>query len=177
MTSPSTPIRPTPFPRLDTLSTDLRQAQDDRSLKRQYQRRQHSYASNVAAQPKGKTALLQDFSRFVASFTGEAEVCYQFALRTSSVVKPDIVQAAVVAYTNDETSDDGQTQECLLDVGRSSTDGLDFDFGFELLADPDVFDSINLAPTLTAVSGNRQHLDGIADLWTAIGCAVSCHTT
>ncbi|KAK4611859.1 Nonribosomal peptide synthetase sidC [Fulvia fulva] len=150
MTSPSTPIRPTPFPRLDTLSTDLRQAQDDRSLKRQYQRRQHSYASNVAAQPKGKTALLQDFSRFVASFTGEAEVCYQFALRTSSVVKPDIVQAAVVAYTNDETSDDGQTQECLLDVGRSSTDGLDFDFGFELLADPDVFDSINLAPTLTA---------------------------
>lgn len=153
----STPTRPTPFPRLVTLSTALRQSQNGHAQQRQYQRRRYSYASNAAAQPTGKTALLQDFSKFVASFTGEAEVCYQFVLRTSSVVTPEIVQASVVGDANDASSDDGCASECVLDISRPSMDKLDFGFGFEVLADPEVFDSMGLVPTVKAVSNTIQY--------------------
>ena len=69
----SSTIRPTAFPRFDTLSADPRQVSLREDGAPEYRRRQYSYAHDVSAQPKGRNALLQSYSRFIASFTGESE--------------------------------------------------------------------------------------------------------
>ncbi|KAK4496852.1 hypothetical protein PRZ48_011301 [Zasmidium cellare] len=142
-------IQPTAFPRLDTLSAAVPQEESRHQTQQRYRRRQFSYASNPAAQPKGKAALLQDYSRFIASFTGDAEVCFQFALRNDlqAVAKPEIVHASVLDRSN--AMEGSSTEEdCIVEIDQQQDVDVGFDFGLELLADPDNFDSISVLPTL-----------------------------
>lgn len=127
MTTSLKNIGPTAFPRLDTLSAN-------RGPRRQhpiYRRREQSYANNLKEQPRGKTGLLQGFSRFIAALTGEEEVCFKFIIRNDYVVSsaPEIVAAEV---SRDSIEID-QQQQTLDNVEH-------FDFGLELLADLDNFD-------------------------------------
>ncbi|KAF2170493.1 hypothetical protein M409DRAFT_64212 [Zasmidium cellare ATCC 36951] len=143
-------IQPTLFPRLDTLAATISQDRSRPEAQQRYRRRQFSYASNPAAQPKGKAALLRDYSCFIASFTGDAEVCFQFALRNDlqAVAKPEIVHASVVdpqtAAGNESSNGDG----CIVETSPQRNVDVGFDFGLELFADPDNFECVLFSPNL-----------------------------
>lgn len=147
-------IQPTAFPRLDTLATALPQDGSRHERQQRLHRRQFSYASDPATRPKGKTALLQDYARFIASFTGESEVCFQFALRNDfqAVATPEIVQASLLETSSDTNHKGRDEHDCMLDIDRQRKSDGQFDFGLEMLADPDDFDSISISPTLDCVS-------------------------
>lgn len=118
-------VRPTAFPRLDTLSADT----GTRGLSPIYQRREYSYVSNLKSQPRGRTGILEGYSRFVAALTGEEEVCFQFVLRNdfAASASREVVTAGV--------------SKDAVDINRRLDDDEQCDFGLELLADLDHFDS------------------------------------
>ncbi|THZ23114.1 acetyl-CoA synthetase-like protein [Aureobasidium pullulans] len=137
--------RPTVFPRFDTLATPARR---ERNGKRQCGRRAFYYATNPVARPKSRDALLQSYTQFITSYTGESEVTFQYALRTrlEKPLESQIIQAKIL---NGQTvSEIEQTDDCVLGVFQPHEDGTEaFDFGLEILADVDNFNSAK-APTL-----------------------------
>lgn len=140
-------ITPTTFPRLDT-SDSLRGTSDSSRFKR----REFRYHSNADSAPRGKRALLQDYSRFVASFTGESEVCFRFALRSS--LEADLPYETVEADVSESGAigDNGEVvTEVALQIRPHVANDEHFDFGLELLADPDNFDTAHEAPILDCV--------------------------
>lgn len=155
LTMASSTIQPTAFPRFDTLSADSRQVSSREDGAPEYRRRQYSYARDISAQPKGRNALLQSYSRFIASFTGESEVCFQFALRSSlRDSRPEIVQAAVIDRPRSGDGNSQNSSECTVDTAPSKSPDHDtFGFGLELLADPDHFSTISESPIIQAVCG------------------------
>lgn len=145
MADSSLDSRPTVFPRFDTLATPARRERNDN---RQCSRRAFYYATNPVARPKSRDALLQSYTQFITSYTGESEVTFQYALRTrlDKPLESQIVQAKIL---NGQTvSEIEQTDDCVLDVVQPHEDVTEaFDFGLEILADVDNFDSAK-APTL-----------------------------
>ncbi|CAK1363027.1 unnamed protein product [Cercospora beticola] len=144
-TSTTYRCRPTNFPRLDTIE----QNNHTSIASRQTLRRQWTYHTNPAAAPKGKTALLRCYSRFIADFTGESEVSFQFLLRehvdrtsNSSVVEAEFDDRSQQQHENDKDS------ECCLDVKETDQSQGPFGFGLELLADLEHMDTLNHAPQL-----------------------------
>jgi len=137
-------VSATLLPRFDTLAHDPRRRFTSASLPaHRYKRRQLSLAEYPAALPEGRIAILRSFASFVSDFTGETEVSFQFALRTSLAARgrPQAVQAGITHVDNDVRD---VNVEC-----RQWLDGDEvFDFGLEILADPEELDSILIPPVL-----------------------------
>lgn len=143
-------IRPTAFPRLDDLSSPV--LFEDRN-ETQYKRHNFSFATDHIPCPRGRDALLKGYSRFVASYAGECEVAFQYALRTQlyDAVEPRIIQARTVdpeIWLDHEDIKDYVFDTVHPEEGNTTI----FDFGFEIIADVDNFASIEAPPLLHCVS-------------------------
>lgn len=124
MATSATMVRPSAIPRFDTLSNELiYQGQHC-----DHQRREYSFASNVEDRPRGKDAILQGFARFIAALTGDEDVCFQFAIRNGQTT-PDVFRSISAVVFGDS-----------IDISQNSSNGEQYDFGLELLADLDNFD-------------------------------------
>lgn len=148
-TSTTYRCRPTNFPRLDTIE----QNNQTSVASRQTLRRQWTYHTNPAAAPKGKTALLRCYSRFIADFTGESEICFQFLLRENveRTSSPSVVEAEFHDRSQQQHEHD-KGAECCLDVKEIDQSQGPFGFGLELLADLEQMDTLERAPQLNCVS-------------------------
>jgi len=143
-------IQPTVFPRLDNLSSSVQSEANDEV---QYKQRHFSFATNHVPCPRGKDALLKDYCQFIAFYTGECEVAYQYALRTQThhAVEPQIIQARKIdteILSGHKTNND-YTFEI---IHPEEEDTVSFDFGFEIVADVDNFISTEAPPLLNCVS-------------------------
>ena len=143
-------IRPTAFPRLDNLLSSVQHEGNDEV---QYKQRDFSFATNHVPCPRGRDALLKDYSEFIAFYTGECEVAYQYALRTQihHAVEPQIIQAR--AMDTEILSDHKTNKDYTLGIiqpeeGHTTS----FDFGLEIVADVDNFISTEAPPLLNCVS-------------------------
>ncbi|KAI4745378.1 acetyl-CoA synthetase-like protein [Aureobasidium sp. EXF-12298] len=132
-------IQPTTFPRLNDLLSPIQHEDIDEA---QYKQREFSFASNHVPCPKGRDALLKSYSQFVASYTGESEVTFQYALRTQlyHAFEPQVHQAK--AFTGNISSEHEQPHDYMFDIiQHDEEDTTNFDFGFEIIADVDNFAS------------------------------------
>lgn len=158
MATPNTTVRPTAFPRFDT--RDHTQDRTGDVINIDYKRRDFEYAAKDI--PKGKTALLQGYCRFIAAFTGEYEPSFECALRYDTQAQPrrEVVSAEVLGEDSEDLSND-----VLLEIKHDVTTIERVGFGFELLVDPEDFDTLNTRPVLDCVSssGVCEQFETIAD--------------
>lgn len=167
-------IRPTVFPRLDDLSSPVLREDNDEI---QYKRHDFSFATNHIPCPRGRNALLKDYSRFIASYTGECEVSFQHSLRTKllDVVEPQTIQARAIdtgAFPDHEEIDDHTFRIIHPEEGDTTT----FDFGLEIIADVDNFMSREASPLLHCVSEFVPcFILAIVLTPTAFSCSISRH--
>lgn len=79
---------------------------------------------------------------------------YQFALRNDlqTVAKPEIVHASVLDGKDNSEVERTDGGGCSVETDQQQDLDLEFDFGLELLADPDDFDSISVASCIDCVS-------------------------
>ena len=141
---------PTIFPRLDTLPGDAR---SDHPVPTDWRWKRHSYLNSPAACPKGRHALLQGYSRFITALTGEPRIGFRFVLRTALSEQSE--QQHVEAFVLDPEAKARTARECILDLNPAAGNNecLDTEFGLELLADPDEFESTEseIQPDLVSV--------------------------
>jgi hypothetical protein len=143
-------IQPTTFPRLDDLLSPIQHEDIDET---QYKQREFSFAINHVPCPRGRDALLKSYSQFVASYTSESEVTFQYALRTQlhHTVQGQIIQARCIDE-QDLAYYEGPDR-CIFEiVQHKEEDPKRFDFGLELIADVDNFASVEAPPQLKCVS-------------------------
>lgn len=146
MASSST-IQPTTFPRLDDLWSPARHEHNDQTA---YKRLDLSFTKHQKARPRGKGDLLKSYSRFIAIYTGQSEVTFQYALRTEihKPVEPHVIQCRT--FDESAVSGSDMTDDYVLDLVQHTQHQEDtkaFDFGLEIIADVNNFDSTE-APTL-----------------------------
>ncbi|KAG9613762.1 acetyl-CoA synthetase-like protein, partial [Aureobasidium melanogenum] len=115
-------IQSTAFPRLDDLWTPIQREHNDQTA---YKRLDFSFSSNQKACPRGKDDLLKSYSQFIASYTGQSEITFQ-TLDANAVSGPDM--------TDDYVLD-------LVQHSQHQEDTKTFDFGLEIIADVDNFES------------------------------------
>ncbi|KAI5361486.1 Putative AMP-dependent synthetase/ligase, Condensation domain, phosphopantetheine binding ACP [Septoria linicola] len=147
MASPNPLARPTAFPRLDTL--DHSQS-TTAVVPGQLQQQRFGYHSNVSAAPRSRTALLHGYSRFIAAFTGDTEVCFQFSFRQQLDTKPilEVVEAEILDE-QEVCTYNKRVSKCVSDLKPYTAPAAEpFGFGFELLLDPENFDSTHTSPDL-----------------------------
>ena len=142
--------RPTVFPRLDDLLSPI---QLDDNCDTRYKRFDFSFATNRVPCQRGRDALLKDYSRFIASYTGEGEVTFQYALRKQlqCAVESQVIQTRMIkpeGFSDHENMDDYTFNISHLKDGDTAS----FDFGFEIVADVDNFISAGASPLLHCVS-------------------------
>ncbi|KAI4761094.1 acetyl-CoA synthetase-like protein [Aureobasidium sp. EXF-3400] len=138
-------IQPTTFPRLSDLLSPIQHEDIDET---RYKQRKFSFATNYVPCPKGREALLKSYSQFVATYTGESEVTFQYALRTAlyHAFEPQVIQAK--AFTGEISSEHEQPHDYMFDIiQHEEEDTTNFDFGLEIIADVDSFSSAE-APAL-----------------------------
>jgi len=143
-------IRPTAFPRLDNLLSSVQHEGNDEV---QYKQRDFSFTTHHVPCPRGRDALLEDYSQFIAFYTGECEVTYQYALRTQlyHAVEPQIIRAR--AMDTEVLSDHKTNNDYTFDIIHPEEgDTTSFDFGLEIVADVDNFISTEAPPLLNCVS-------------------------
>jgi len=143
-------IWPTAIPRLDNLLSSVQHEDNDEA---QHKRRDFSFATNHVPCPRGRDALLKDYSEFVAFYTGECEVAYQYALRTQlhHAVEPQIIQAR--AMDTEILSGHKTNNDYALDIIQPEEgDTTSFGFGLEIVADVDNFISTEAPALLNCVS-------------------------
>lgn len=163
-------IQPTAFPRLDDLWTPNQREHNDQTA---YKRLDHSFTTNQKACPRGRDDLLKSYSQFIASYTGQSEITFQYALRTEihKPVEPHVIQCK----TFDESAVSGSdlTDDYVLDLVQHSQHQEDtkaFDFGLEIIADVDNFDSTEAPLLLSSVSiirimMNENHISNADSLF------------
>ncbi|KAG9602741.1 acetyl-CoA synthetase-like protein, partial [Aureobasidium melanogenum] len=125
-------IQPTAFPRLDDLWTPIQREHNDQTA---YKRLDFSFTTNQEAHPRGREDLLKSYSQFIASYTGQSEVTFQ-------------------TFDGSAVSGSDMTDDYLLDLVQHTQHQEDtkaFDFGLEIIADVDNFDSTE-APVLLSCS-------------------------
>lgn len=83
-------------------------------------------------------------------------MCFQFAVRTDlqTVAKPEIVHASVLDRQDSTRGDRNDGGDYDVEVLQQQDLENEFDFGLELLADPENFDSISVPPCLDCVSAH-----------------------
>ncbi|KAI5198753.1 acetyl-CoA synthetase-like protein [Aureobasidium subglaciale] len=138
-------IQPTRFPRFDTFAVP-REEHNERS---DYRTRDFSFATSGVSRPRSKDALIQSYSEFLTSYTGQHEVAYQYTLRTS-LDKPSEVQI-IQAKTVEESTVPAIERPCCFAFNTSEHTNRGeeaFDFGLELLADIDQFESAKSSSSL-----------------------------
>lgn len=140
-------IRPTAFPRLDDLSLPIL-CEDHNET--QYKRHDFSFATNYIPCPRGRDALLEDYSQFIAAYTVECEVTFQYALRTQlyDEVEPKTIQARTI--DTETLSDHGDIKDYTFNIMHPEEGR--FDFGLEVVAVVDNFISTEIPPLLDCVS-------------------------
>ncbi|KAI5242094.1 acetyl-CoA synthetase-like protein [Aureobasidium subglaciale] len=142
-------VQPTRFPRFDTFAAS-REGQNERS---EHRTRDFSFATNGVPRPSSKDALIQSYSEFLASYTGQHAVAYQYTLRTN-LDKPSEVQI-IQAKTVEESTVPVIEKICrhaFITTDYTNEGDEIFDFGLELLADVDQFESIKSSSFLDCVS-------------------------
>lgn len=143
-------IQPPVFPRLhDLVSSVPRENNGETTLKQL----DFSFATNHVALPRGRDDLLASYSQFIASYTGDSEVTFQYALRTQlhHTVQGQIIQARCIDE-QDLAYYEGPDR-CIFEiVQHKEEDPKRFDFGLELIADVDNFASVEAPPQLECVS-------------------------
>lgn len=151
MECPATIKIATTFPRLDTLSGNAR---SDHPVSTDWRWKRHSYLTSPAACPKGRHALLRGYSRFITALTGEPRIGFRFALRTALSERSEQQHVKAVVSDNEPEAEAGSVNSCILSLSAAGEDEEypDSDFGFELLADPDDFDSFKSEVQLDCVS-------------------------
>lgn len=154
MECPTTIKTATTFPRLDTLSGDAR---SDHPVPTDWRWKRHSYLNSPAACPKGKRALLQGYSRFITALTGEPRIGFRFALRTVLTEQSEQQHVKAVVSDDEPEAKAGSADNCVLSLSAAEEDeeGPGSDFGFELLADPDDFESSESEIQLDCVSCHK----------------------
>lgn len=167
-------IRPTSFPKLDNL---LSYVQHQNNEEAQYKRRDFSFATNHVPCPRGRDALLKNYSQFIAFYTGECEVAYQYVLRTQlhHAVQPQIIQARAMdtEVLLDHKTNNDYTFDIIQPEERHTTS---FDFGLEIVADVDNFISTEAPALLNCVSMFfSQLISTISLTQTAFRCSVPCN--
>jgi hypothetical protein len=165
-------IQLTTFPRLSDLLSPIQHEDIDET---RYKQRKFGFATNHVRCPKGRDALLKSYSQFVATYTGESEVTFQYALRTQlyHVFEPQVIQAK--AFTGKISSEHEQPHDYMFDIiQHEEADTTNFDFGLEIIADVDNFASAEAPVLLSCVS--------LPSFWlstyltpTAVCCSISCH--
>lgn len=151
MASSNSLVRPTAFPRLDTLDHSHSPAA---VVPRQLKQQRFEFHSNISAAPRSRIALLHGYSRFIAAFTGDTEVCFQFSLRqqlnaesTLEVVEAEILDEQELSRYNKRIS------KCVSNLKPYTAPAAEpFGFGLELLLDPENLDSTHTSPELDCVS-------------------------
>jgi hypothetical protein len=131
-------IPPTAFPRLDTtFSAQVASINNAQRKRRDF----HFNPSSGRPAPKGKQQLLKAYARFISTFVGDSEVCFEYALRNSldAKVQTSPIQAGVANEPENTTIEESPSLE---DASSS------FGFGLEILADPECFDTANVEPQL-----------------------------
>jgi hypothetical protein len=143
-------IQPTTFPRLDDLLSPIQHEDIDET---QYKQREFSFAINHVPCPRGRDALLKSYSQFVASYTSESEVTFQYALRTElyHASESQVIQAK--SATREMTSGHKQSDDYMFDIiQHKEEETTRFDFGLEIVADVDNFASAEAPALLSCVS-------------------------
>lgn len=143
-------IQPTVFPRFDSLVAPVQRERND---KRQYSRRAFYYATNPIARPKSRDYLIKSYSQFITSYTGDLKIAFQYALRTrlDKPLESQIIQAKILG--GQTVSETEQTDDCVFEKFHHNQDDPEtFDFGIEILADVDNFDSTRVPTLLDCVS-------------------------
>ncbi|KAL1306330.1 hypothetical protein AAFC00_005049 [Neodothiora populina] len=137
----------TAFPDLDTLRAECRvtsldaTSSTDQARDVSRERLEYQFSTNESY-PRSKDGVLQGFARFIGTLTSESEVSYQFAQRlgphhTDKVYK---IQAAI-SEGQAAAQIGGESLPCTIDLSEISIDQELADFGIELHADPDNFDT------------------------------------
>jgi hypothetical protein len=168
-------IQPTTFPRLSDLLSPIQHEDIDET---RYKQRKFSFATNYVPCPKGREALLKSYSQFVATYTGESEVTFQYALRTAlyHAFEPQVIQAK--AFTGEISSEHEQPHDYMFDIiQHEEEDTTNFDFGLEIIADVDNFTSADAPVLLSCVSVSSLWLTRSTCLTplTAVCCSIPCH--
>lgn len=146
-------IQPTAFPRLDILCSPL---QRESNSQKAYKRLAFSFTTAQDAHPKGRDDLLKSYSQFIASYTGQSEITFQYVLRTQlyKPVEPQIFQSRT--YDEQAISDSDRTHDYVLDlvhhIQQQTQTTTTFDFGLEIVADVDHFLSAEAPALLSCVS-------------------------
>lgn len=151
MECPATIKIATTFPRLDTLPGDAR---SDHPVPTDWRWKRHSYLTSPAACPRGRHALLQGYSRFITALTGEPRIGFQFSLRTALPERSEQQHVKAVPSDGEPEAEAESAENCVpsLSAVEEDEEGLDSDFGLELLADPDDFESSESEVQLDCVS-------------------------
>lgn len=147
-------IECTAFPRLDT-DVDVSSSRTATSTEDHphYETVEHAYGGDLLRRPRSKEGLLKGYALFIAAVTGEAEVSFSFANRTSLIGLPNyyLVEASVSDPIAGQEPDNTHLP-CELSISpleaRNGVSG----FGIELIVDPDSFDFPNTPASLNSVS-------------------------
>lgn len=81
-------------------------------------------------------------------------MCFQFALCNDfqAEARPEIVQASMLERQANGETGKANDEDFIVRTNKQQNSDVRFDFGLELLADPDNFDSISVLPSLDCVS-------------------------
>ncbi|KAI5245430.1 acetyl-CoA synthetase-like protein [Aureobasidium subglaciale] len=131
-------IQPTIFPRFDTFAA----SREGRNEQSEHRTQDFSFATNGVPRPRSKDALIQSYSEFLTSYTGQHAIAYQYTLRTN-LDKPSEVQI-IQAKTSEMITVPEVGRTCnyaSMTSKHTNRSEETFDFGLELLADVNRFES------------------------------------
>lgn len=144
-------IQHTAFPRLDDLFSATERERNGQTT---HKKLAFSFTTNWEARPKCREDILRSYSHFIASYTGQSEITFQYALRTQiqKSVEPHIVRLRT--SDDDAASCSDTTDDYVLDsINHSQEEDMQaFDFGLEIVADVNNFESAEAPALLSCVS-------------------------